>query len=242
MARDGVSEKVPVLLHGAAGDARMFLPLLRVLEAGRMVLAPDLPGHGRSGRWGTTDFGDYAAAVEAVCDAMGAGTIIPVGHSMGGLLALELFRRNPDRISAMVFISTGAALPVPREVLEHLAGDFDAFCARFVRLTYGDDAQAGLLQLAAKELSRRGRAIVENDFNLCASADYRPLLASIDRPTLVLAGRSDRMVPASIVDELAGGIRGARLRWYETGSHVPHFEMAAAVAEDISKFLDGFPG
>jgi pimeloyl-ACP methyl ester carboxylesterase len=84
-----------LLLHGLGSSARSWAPLLPLLSPHRGLVVPDLPGFGR------TPLPDaplgievLADAVEAFLDAQGLRGIAACGHSMGGAVALELFRRG----------------------------------------------------------------------------------------------------------------------------------------------------
>src|SRR3954463_5315812 len=88
-----------VLLHGAGLDHTTWALHSRwFAHHGYGVLAPDLPGHGRSSgaRLATsTDTADWTAAR---LDAAGAAKVRLVGHSMGSLIALETAARHPAKV------------------------------------------------------------------------------------------------------------------------------------------------
>ena len=89
-----------LLLHAFPLDSRMWDLQRRALEeAGYDVVAPDLPGAGAE-----IGLETWAKRVLAEVD----GAFIPVGISMGGYLAFELWRRGSRRISALVLVDTRA--------------------------------------------------------------------------------------------------------------------------------------
>src|SRR4029077_20769270 len=91
-----------VFLHGAGLDHTVWALLARwFAHRGFGVLAPDLPGHGRSE-------GEPLATIAAMADftaariaAAGARNASLVGHSMGSLVALEAAVRPPDKVAAL---------------------------------------------------------------------------------------------------------------------------------------------
>lgn len=97
-----------VLLHGwtATADINFFTCYGPLAEHARVV-AFDHRGHGRGLR---TRKGfrleDCADDVVAVCDALGIGSFVPVGYSMGGPIAQLLWRRHPDRVAGLVLCAT----------------------------------------------------------------------------------------------------------------------------------------
>lgn len=86
---------VLLLLHGLAGTAALWRPLLAQWSGrGRVPdwVAPDLPGHGRSARRGRYSFGAVAADVAAALHEAGMGEreVVVLGHSLGGAVGLVL--------------------------------------------------------------------------------------------------------------------------------------------------------
>src|ERR1700755_1740044 len=85
-----------VMLHGAGFDHSTWALHSRwFAHHGHSVLAPDLPGHGRSGGKTLSTIGDMADWTVALLDAAGATTARLIGHSMGSLIALETAARHP---------------------------------------------------------------------------------------------------------------------------------------------------
>ena len=115
-ARDGVpihyevqgqGEPTLVLVHGWAFDRHVWDGHVPSLAGRRRVVTLDLAGHGESGgvraNWTMAAFG---GDVKAVVDAVGAGQVVLVGHSMGGPVVLEAARRMPERVRGIVLVDT----------------------------------------------------------------------------------------------------------------------------------------
>ena len=92
-----------VLLHGLAGAAANWIEVFPSAVARYRVLAPDLPGHGRSGslRAGAGVNG-FADAVGALMEHEAAAPALVAGHSFGGLVALRLAQRRPDLVRGLL--------------------------------------------------------------------------------------------------------------------------------------------
>src|SRR4051794_25152134 len=87
-----------VFLHGAGMDHTAWAQHDRwFAHHGYSVLAPDLPGHGRSGGKLLPDIAEMADWTASLLDASGAKTAKLIGHSMGSLIALELAARHPAK-------------------------------------------------------------------------------------------------------------------------------------------------
>src|ERR1700675_1271325 len=108
-----------VLLHGAGFDHTTWALHSRwFAHHGYGVLAPDLPGHGRSSGAPLQAIADMADWTAALLDAAGASKAWLVGHSMGSLIAIETAARHPSRVSALSLIGTAATMTVGPDLLK----------------------------------------------------------------------------------------------------------------------------
>ena len=126
-----------VLIHGAGGQARSWPATWRLagdaarstglsvgVAPGRLTnhstYAVDLPGHGRSPAPPLSTIEAIADHLEAFFEAQALDRVIPVGHSMGGLVALELARRANPRLVGQVIVASSARLAVTDQILDGL--------------------------------------------------------------------------------------------------------------------------
>src|SRR3978361_2335336 len=94
-----------VMLHGAGFDHSTWALHSRwFAHHGYAVLAPDLPGHGRSSGNALPTIADMADWTAALLDAAGAAKAKLVGHSMGSLIALEKSPAQPRQGSGASLI------------------------------------------------------------------------------------------------------------------------------------------
>ncbi|MCY4572099.1 MAG: alpha/beta fold hydrolase, partial [Gemmatimonadetes bacterium] len=96
-----------LLLHGSPGSGRVFRRLGSELGAGRRAIAPDLPGFGGS----TTKIPDYSIRAHAamtlqLLDSLAIERAHVVGFSLGGGVALEMYRADPARIASVTLLSS----------------------------------------------------------------------------------------------------------------------------------------
>src|SRR5580700_8858427 len=107
-----------VLLHGAGFDHTAWALHSRwFAHHGYGVLAPDLPGHGRSSGAPLSTIAEMADWTASLLDAAGVATARLIGHSMGSLVALETAARHPARVSALSLIGTAAIMTVGPDLL-----------------------------------------------------------------------------------------------------------------------------
>jgi pimeloyl-ACP methyl ester carboxylesterase len=96
-----------VLLHGLGGSHLNWVEVAPGLAGLGRVLAPDLPGFGRSPRAGRrTRLMDSRAALSGFLDAVGAGPVIVAGNSMGGVIGFLEAAVEPDRVRGLVATSS----------------------------------------------------------------------------------------------------------------------------------------
>jgi len=199
-----------VMLHGATGSGRDHFATLRPLVTrGFHVYMPDARGHAGT-RWDPADGWTTADLVEDVIgfvDALEMPTFHLLGYSMGGMTALHVAARFPERIRTLVAVSIGTEreprLAAGRALMDAVRiGRDDPDWAR--RLAARHDPVQG-----AGGWQRLLTAIVED-------IEAQPLLTArelrgIDAPTLVVAGDRDPFVPVTQADALARQVRDGRL-------------------------------
>ncbi|HTX89052.1 MAG TPA: alpha/beta hydrolase, partial [Bacteroidales bacterium] len=98
--RDTGKGKVIVLLHGYPESSAIWAEFIRVLSKEFRVIAPDLPGHGRSEVFGEAHpIGLLADAVWEILKTLKIKQCVMVGHSMGGFTTLEFARKYPGMLA-----------------------------------------------------------------------------------------------------------------------------------------------
>lgn len=217
--RDDAKAPPILLLHGWMASAGLnWLRSFEPLAARHPVLAPDLPGHGRSGPGGTRDrfeideSADFAAGLlERVFPDRPA---IVVGYSLGGMVAQALWRRHPERVAGLVLAATSAE-PVPIARGRHALGSFAALArmtSRAARAASGlprqaaraaDPVVARLLpglprsHWAVGEFMHAHWPTVCDAGRAIAHFDTRAWLRELDVPVSVLFTERDSLIPAS---------------------------------------------
>ena len=210
-----------VMLHGAGFDHSTWALHSRwFAHHGFSVLAPDLPGHGRSSGKPLPSIADMADWTAALLDAAGAAKARLIGHSMGSLIAIETAARHPDRVSGLCLIGTAAVMTVGPDLLK-AAETNDASANDMVSIwglgfvaELGGSLAPGLWmhQGAQRVLQQCAPGVLHSDLAACNS--YQNALAagaSIKVPTTLILGERDMMTPAKAGKALAAAIPHARV-------------------------------
>jgi pimeloyl-ACP methyl ester carboxylesterase len=230
-------EATLLLLHAFPFDARMWEGVRgRFVERGRTMLSPSLPLAPE--RRGMADWAE---------DVLGLASdpVIPVGVSLGGYLAFELWRRAPQRIPALVLADTRATAEPPegRLARERAIETIREGGPEALWLTMEDRL---LRPAAPREVRERARELVldRDPTTLVATVeairdrpDSTATVPTISAPTLVLVGEEDAIVPLAEAAALANALPTGRLRAIPQAGHVPPLEQPEAFAALVLAFL-----
>jgi len=209
-----------VLLHGAGFDHSTWALHTRwFAHHGFAVLAPDLPGHGRSSGKALPTIADMADWTAALIEAAGTTSARLVGHSMGSLIALETAARHPQKVSGLSLIGTAATMTVGPDLLraaeanEQAAIDMVSIWGLGFQAELGGSLAPGLwMHSGAQRVLEKCRpGVLYNDLAACNA--YQGALvaaAKITVPTTLILGERDMMTPAKAGKTLATAIPNAR--------------------------------
>lgn len=225
-----------LLLHGAGGSHLDWPREIQRLPSFN-VYNLDLPGHGRSEGAGYDEIDAFARDVDAFVVALGLHNVCVAGHSMGGAIAQSLALKQPDWLSSIVLIGSGAHLPVSPQILAALQTDTAEAVNLFMRYAWHGESTPELAELARAAMLAGDSEQLYNSFLACDNFDLRQELGEIDTPTLVICGSEDRLTPAAYGRDLAAGIPQARLVIIENAGHFVTLEQPQAVAEAMVVFL-----
>ena len=219
-----------VFLHGAGMDHSVWALLARAFAYhGHSVLAPDLPGHGRSAGAPLSSIAALADWTAALIETAGLRTVRLVGHSMGSLIALETVARHPDKVAALALLATAAPMRVSDDLLnaakadDHAAIDMISLWGEGYHATIGGSESPGLWMLGGTErlLERARPGVLFTDLFACNDyADALAAAAKVSVPARVILGSRDLMTPAKNGRAVAAAIAGAHVTVLEGAGHM----------------------
>jgi len=222
-----------VLLPGTLCDARVFGAVMPQLRAtGHSIKHFDMTGLGSA----------HALAIRAL--AQFPGRFIPVGFSLGAIVALEIAAIAPERIAAIALIAAnGRDVPQADHAVRRAAASSDpatlvgdTLWARSVAPGARDDQalRASIMDMAARQPA--GTLALQTEVALTRS-DKRPLLARMAMPALVLGGAEDRIAPPELQHELAAGLPEAELVIVPDAGHFLPLERPEPCARALADWL-----
>ncbi|MGH2979719.1 MAG: alpha/beta fold hydrolase [Solirubrobacterales bacterium] len=247
-----------VFVHGLAGCWQNWLENIPHFGRSRRVIAIDLPGFGESELpREEISIPGYGRFVDAFLDKIGVACASVVGNSMGGFIAAEVALSHPSRVDKLALVSAAGLSTVPRTELalvKRLARTFHLGTARVIArretmvrrrrlrkmLLYGVVRYPALLQpeLVYEIASGGGKPGFLDAFRAVLDYDFSDRVPKIERPTLVVWGRNDRIVPVGGAYRYERLIPGSRRVIFEDTGHVPMIERPALFNQLLEEFLN----
>jgi pimeloyl-ACP methyl ester carboxylesterase len=233
---DAPSDNLPVVLvPGLNCSARLYAEQIPALWRFGPVTVAD---HTRD---------DSIAAIARRILAAAPPCFALVGLSLGGYIAFEMVRQAPERVAKLALLDTAARPETPQQTQSRLPRIELAKAGRFAeipdgqfpqmvhRSRHGDAALKSINRTMALECGpdvflRHMQAII-------GRPDSRPTLPGIVCPTLVLAGDSDELTPPALAQEIAAGIRRARLVVIAECGHLSTLEQPQAVNQALVEWM-----
>jgi pimeloyl-ACP methyl ester carboxylesterase len=250
-------------VHGQPGLGSDWDEVATGLASSNRVLVPDRPGYGRTGGEAVGMAGNAEALVRLL-DDKGVERATVVGHSFGGGVAIALAMRHGHRVDALVLVGSVGTRhslgPYDRVLGLPLFGEGLAFAGWEAsrRLLPTLRRRSGRLPPAVRSWVRalsppalasvdaRGGGgaawrsfVIEQRALLAETPAIEAGLSSVRAPTVVVAGRRDRLVPARATAELAGAIPDAELVWVPGVGHLVPQEAPHVLVEVIRRYASG---
>ena len=246
----GGGTDVALLLHAFPLHSAMWAPQLAALAPGWRVLAPDYRGLGESrGAGDTTTMELIAEDVLGLLRQLGVRRAAVAALSMGGYVALELYRRAPRLFRGLALCDTkaGPDTEAQKDVREKFAVNALAKGLGWV----ADDFTPKLLrETVAPELAEEVKAIIRGNTpegvaaaqrGMARRKDSLPTLPLIKCPTLVLCGDEDKLAPPAESQRMASLVKGARLRLIPAAGHLSNLENPSAFNAALTSFFASLP-
>lgn len=232
-----------VFLHGGGSTAGVWRRELEHFAERHGPVAIDWPAHGRSsGTEALPSVGAYAELTLAVIDRLGLERAVVAGTSMGGVVALDLALRAPERVEALVLMSTSAHVTLPPEMLETWKNVMNGRAPQpFTGFGYGDPPSQELLREGWQLQVQTDPRVRYGDLVAVQRADLTARLGEIRCPTLVVHGAKDPIIAAAEGAALARAIAGARHVEIPGCGHYLYREAPDALHAAIDSFLEALP-
>jgi pimeloyl-ACP methyl ester carboxylesterase len=242
-----------VLIHGLNGDCSGWAGVMPELSRHYRVIAPDLRGHGASGKPDlpysiplfAQDLFEFYRGLELERAHL-------LGLSMGGAIAQQFVLDHPEKVNCLILVSTFSRIDSHlRSVFQGLreklrVGGYPAFFDEVVRLaftsSYISSNSESIADLKQKRIRINSPVAIGRATEACLSFHLGGKISAIAHPTLILSGREDIFTPLSLAEEISRSIRGSEWRIMEGVGHNLHLERPAEMVSMMLDFLAAHQG
>jgi len=219
-----------LFIHGAGGTKSKWRKI-ETLLSNKNYEAIDLPGHGENKDNAITSIQNYAAYTNELIQE----ETIVVGHSMGGLIALELAEINKN-VKGIVLAASFYELPVHQKLLDKLSvGEFPP---SLFHASYSKETSTELIEEEKKELGLVPVGISHADFR--ATNTYKEgeeRLASLKIPVCSILGEQDRLLPPGAIDAFKKVRGDMKISIINGSGHNVMVEKPKEFVEKLEEFL-----
>lgn len=253
----GMSSSQPpvVMLHGLGDCSLTWHRIVSQMARDRLVILPDLPGHGRSDRPDATyELAWYGHVMSLWLKKLAYPAVDLIGHSFGGGIAQMMLLECRERIRRMVLVSSGglgreisivlrlASIPY---LVEHFGQPFMAAGTRLALALardgrpYEDIAQ--LSALSGQKGSARAFARTVGDIIDWRGQrrTYHQRIHEIPElpPILVMWGARDRIIPVAHGRRMVENFEGVQLQIFEGCGHYLHYDKPEIFVRTLDEYL-----
>lgn len=244
-AGDATKPKV-ILLHGLGAQAESWALTIPALAQNYHVIAPDQVGFGKSDKpllkYRVATYADFIDKFMAELKIEKAHL---VGNSMGGWISGLMAVKYPNRVDKIVLADAAGIIPANVDINQIYQ----------LNNSTRDEIRANLKLIFANPVLQNNEALVDQFFTQRVSANdgytinsiidsikrkedfLNDRLGEIKKPTLIIWGKQDGLLPVSDAAIFNKGIANSELLIFEGCGHVPQFEKAADFNKAVLEFL-----
>lgn len=236
------------LIHGWAANRHIFDDLILHLPTDWDIHAVNLPGHGDESFDGKFDI---AAIADTFASQINTPTHI-LGWSLGGLVALYMAARHPDKVCSLClsasfakFLATtdypeGLSHPALAKMIGFFQQDYAKHIQQFLQLQLlNTDNAAEILNRLMPDLVRHGTPqALQAALDAVNQADARSFLADLSIPTLLVYGQKDSITPMRMGEYLHQHLPNSQLHLFAKAAHAPFLSHADEFAILYRQFIE----
>ena len=216
-----------VLVHGFVVSGLYMAPVALRLATDFPVFAPDLPGFGLSDKpFDALDVSELAESLADWMRAVGFGSAVLIGNSLGCQIAADLASRYPDLVDRLVLAS-------PTVDSEH-RGALQQTLRWLIASTHGPLSFNGIV---LRDLLAAGTSRALATFRHMLADRIEAKLPRVGVPTLVVRGSRDPIVSQRWAEEVARLLPDGRLVVIRGAGHIPNYDSPEELAQVVRAFL-----
>ena len=206
MAESGHGNELVIFLHAVGGDHRSWANQMSAFaDAGYKCVAVDFRGHGQSKYPGKNVYEQvtveaFAEDVVALISELGFSKAHLVGLSMGGVVALNVFKQKKTAVQSLTLANTWSFNPDAQGKIafmkERLAKmSMKDSSAELIPDLFASDTDKKIVAEAVEIEASKDKDVFLSSWTSMFADDYRPVVSTIDVPVLLIGGNEDKITP-----------------------------------------------
>jgi len=240
----------PILMvHGYPFNRTLWDEQVEALSSRHRVIAPDLRGFGESDAApGTATMNLMARDLALLLNHLGIVRAAVCGLSMGGYVALALYKQLPSRVRALVLADTRAQADTEdakqtrfqqaeKALSEGMAGIADAMLPKLLTPETVSKHPEVVKRVRDMMLKTKPEGAAAALRGMAERDDQTELLAKITVPVLILVGAEDAITPVADSEKMHAAISGSHLVVLENAGHVSNIERTEQFNDALLSFL-----
>ena len=235
-----------VLIHGFLGSSKMWEPQIDFFKDNFRVIAPDLPGFGKSKN--VTSHNSISSIADTILENLkkkGINSFFLLGHSMGGMVVQEMAKKSGDNISKLICYSTGAIGKMPGrfETIEESRNNLKKkgleFMAKKIAKTWFVKGENAKYFDVCIEVGKQ-TTMEATDNSLVAFKNWNGFnnLKKIKNETLIIWGDKDKSYNYDQVKVLEKNILNSSLVIFKGCAHNIHLEEVEKFNKTVLNFIN----
>jgi len=223
------------MIPGMMCDERIFAPQIEELASNRLVHIADISKH--------DNISDLAADVLSNAPPK----FCLVGHSMGGIVAMEICAQDPSRIEKLVLIDTNPLAELEEVKLKREPQISDALSGKLVNVIR-DEMKPNYLASSENQdiilnicmemaLSLGPKVFINQSRALQTRADQQSNIQSINIPVLIMCGSEDKLCTVERHEMMHNMISNSELKIINNAGHMPTLEQPSETTEVLKEWL-----
>ncbi len=230
---------VLILIHGAGSSHLGWHSKIRRMS-GMDVYALDLPGHGRSEGPALSSIQDYASAIDSFLTDIVNKSVFIAGHSLGGLIGLQLALTTRKRLSGLIMVCSSARHPIPAEIALKILNP-EQFHEAFDWLIHHlgnpqqDPKWVEQTRLAVGSIPRE---VLNGDILAGQGVDLTEKAGGLQIPVLICSAENDRFFGPEVGKDLAAQIPKGEYICIPDAGHLMPLEKPELTEKIIRGFIE----
>lgn len=241
--------KAIVLLHGFLESLNIWDDFSSALGQEFRIVAIDLPGHGKTGRYSETHSMEFMAeTVKTVLDHLKIEKCLMVGHSMGGYVTTEFAAKFPDILSGICLFHSHAAADSDEarqnrtRTINLIEKDRTGFITSFIPNLFSpsevQDYPREIENLKKIAFDTPNESIIAALRGMMERKDHRELLENLEIPILIIAGKDDEKIQLGVIAQQAILPRHSELIILAGVGHMGYIEAYETTLKIIKSFAE----